>query len=360
MVGGSVWRHATRRRYLRPEARSRPRRGRPAGRSGRPSSLVGSWCRRHRRHLRTGRPRPLGHAVPVVVDLWAPWCGPCKTLGPILEDAVAATDGAVELAKVNVDENPQVSAAFQVQSIPAVFALRDGKVVDGFIGALPEAQVAEFVDRLAPAPVARPTSWSAAGDEASLRQALELEPDHPGAVVGAGPTPDRPRADRRGPASSWPASPRRPSSGPWPPRPAWPSQHVAVGDDVDRAARRAAGAGARRRGGPPGVPRPARDPGPRRPPHGPLPQGAGRPALLMAGGRRRRAARRRPGRRPGRAPRPRGPHLRHHPPGPGHGDLEPDARLLLRPGRHLRPRRASCAGPSSWWPRAPTSSTWAG
>jgi len=121
--------------------------------------------------------------VPVVVDLWAPWCGPCKTLGPILERAIDATDGAVELAKVNVDENPQVSASFQVQSIPAVFALRDGKVVDGFIGAVPEAQVVEFVNRLVPEP-SEADQLVAAGDEASLRKALELEPDHPGAVAG--------------------------------------------------------------------------------------------------------------------------------------------------------------------------------
>jgi putative thioredoxin len=121
--------------------------------------------------------------VPVVVDLWAPWCGPCKTLGPILEQVVAATGGAVELAKVNVDENPQVAATFQVQSIPAVFALRDGKVVDGFVGALPEAQVAEFVAKLAPAP-SEADQLVAAGDESSLRKALELEPDHPGAVAG--------------------------------------------------------------------------------------------------------------------------------------------------------------------------------
>ncbi|HEY5244627.1 MAG TPA: thioredoxin [Acidimicrobiales bacterium] len=121
--------------------------------------------------------------VPVVVDLWAPWCGPCKTLGPIIERVVDQTDGAVELAKVNVDENPQVAASFQVQSIPAVYALRDGKVVDGFVGALPEAQVAEFVARLAPQPT-EADRLAAAGDEASLRQALELQPDHPGAVTG--------------------------------------------------------------------------------------------------------------------------------------------------------------------------------
>jgi putative thioredoxin len=120
--------------------------------------------------------------VPVVVDLWAPWCGPCRTLGPILERVIESTGGAVELVKVNVDENPQVSASFQVQSIPAVYALRDAKVVDGFIGALPEAQVAEFVARLAPPP-SEADLLVAKGDEASLRQALELDHDHPGAVV---------------------------------------------------------------------------------------------------------------------------------------------------------------------------------
>jgi putative thioredoxin len=119
--------------------------------------------------------------VPVVVDLWAEWCGPCKTLGPILEKVIGATDGRVELAKVNVDENQWVASQFQVQSIPAVFAFRDGKVVDGFIGALPEAQVKLFVDRLAPEPT-EADLLVAKGDEASLRSALELEPDHAGAI----------------------------------------------------------------------------------------------------------------------------------------------------------------------------------
>jgi putative thioredoxin len=120
--------------------------------------------------------------VPVVVDLWAPWCGPCRTLGPILESVVEATNGAVELVKVNVDENPRVSTAFQVQSIPAVFAVRDRQIVDHFIGALPEPQVAQFIARLAPAP-SLADALVAPGDEASLRRALDLEPDHPAAVV---------------------------------------------------------------------------------------------------------------------------------------------------------------------------------
>ena len=120
--------------------------------------------------------------VPVVVDLWAPWCGPCRTLGPIIEKVVDATEGKVALVKVNVDENPRVSSTFQVQSIPAVYAIKDGKVVDGFIGALPEKGVAEFVSRLAPGET-EVDRLVAAGDEESLRKALEEDPDHEGAVV---------------------------------------------------------------------------------------------------------------------------------------------------------------------------------
>ncbi len=86
--------------------------------------------------------------VPVVVDLWAPWCGPCKTLGPILEEVIGETQGLVELAKINVDQNPGAHQAFQVQGIPAVYAMIDGQVVDGFIGAQPKETVVEFVQRL--------------------------------------------------------------------------------------------------------------------------------------------------------------------------------------------------------------------
>ena len=120
--------------------------------------------------------------VPVVVDLWAEWCGPCRTLGPILERVVAATGGKVELAKVDIDTNPNVAASFAVQSIPAVFAVSGGKVVDSFIGALPEASVREFVAKLAPAET-EADRLASRGDEASLRQALELQHDHPGAVL---------------------------------------------------------------------------------------------------------------------------------------------------------------------------------
>jgi putative thioredoxin len=123
--------------------------------------------------------------VPVVVDLWAEWCGPCKTLGPILEKVIAETDGAVELAKVDVDANPQVASAFRVQSIPAVYAMKDGKVVDGFVGAQPEPAVREFVGRLGgtkePTEVERLVEL---GDEDSLRTALEIEPDNADAIIG--------------------------------------------------------------------------------------------------------------------------------------------------------------------------------
>jgi putative thioredoxin len=120
----------------------------------------------------------------VVVDLWAPWCGPCRTLGPTLEKVVDATEGKVVLAKVNVDENPQISTMFRVQSIPAVYALRNGQVVDGFLGAVPERDVERFVQGLLPTEEQTTVaSLVAAGDEASLRKAIELDPGNEDAVV---------------------------------------------------------------------------------------------------------------------------------------------------------------------------------
>ncbi len=126
-------------------------------------------------------------STPVVVDLWAPWCGPCKTLTPILEKVVNETQGKVVLAKINVDENPQASQAFQVQSIPAVYALDRGQVVANFMGAQPEAQVRQFVEQLGGGAGGGADDEIAGllanGDEDSLRKVLELEPENKPANV---------------------------------------------------------------------------------------------------------------------------------------------------------------------------------
>src|ERR1700742_2209577 len=111
--------------------------------------------------------------VPVVVDFWADWCGPCKQLSPALEAAETKRGGEVVLAKVDVDSNQQLAAQFGIQGIPAVKAFRDGKIIDEFTGAIPPAQVEAFFDGLAPS---RADQLLAAGDELSLREAAELEP----------------------------------------------------------------------------------------------------------------------------------------------------------------------------------------
>ncbi|BDY14158.1 co-chaperone YbbN [Sulfitobacter pontiacus] len=86
--------------------------------------------------------------VPVIVDFWAPWCGPCKTLGPMLEDAVRAAKGAVKMVKINVDEAQQIAGQLQIQSIPTVYAFFKGQPVDGFQGALPQSEIKAFIDRV--------------------------------------------------------------------------------------------------------------------------------------------------------------------------------------------------------------------
>src|SRR5215217_1573273 len=119
--------------------------------------------------------------VPVVVDFWAEWCGPCRTLGPALEDAVRKRGGEVELAKLDTDANPGISRAYGIQSIPAVKAFKDGAVVAEFIGAQPPAAIESFLNQVVPSQADR---LAEAGDEESLRRALELDPRHAPAAVG--------------------------------------------------------------------------------------------------------------------------------------------------------------------------------
>ena len=135
--------------------------------------------------------------VPVIVDFWAPWCGPCKQLGPALEKAVNEANGEVRLVKINIDENPEIAQQLRIQSIPTVYAFKDGQPVDGFMGAIPESQIRTFVQQLsgghgghdhAEEVLAAAEEAFNAGDMGMAAQAyahvLQDEPGHPKAVAG--------------------------------------------------------------------------------------------------------------------------------------------------------------------------------
>ena len=131
------------------------------------------------------------HDVPVLVDFWADWCRPCHMLAPVIEKAVDQRNGAVELVKLDTEANPRVARAFGIQSIPAVKAFKDGKVVDEFVGALPAPQIERFLDGILPSEA---DALVESGNEADLRRALELDPGRADATVALARLVDRSEA----------------------------------------------------------------------------------------------------------------------------------------------------------------------
>ena len=138
--------------------------------------------------------------TPIIVDFWAPWCGPCKQLGPLLEKVVKAANGTVRLVKIDIDKCPEIAQQLRVQSIPAVFAFFGGRPVDGFVGAVPESQIKTFVERIVaeaggsigPSPVDQALEQATAALDACdtvtagqlYAEILKVEPDHAGANAG--------------------------------------------------------------------------------------------------------------------------------------------------------------------------------
>jgi len=171
---------------------------RPAGEAAAAPSAAGPYIKDSSLETFAADVLEVSREVPVIVDFWAPWCGPCKQLGPALEKAVSEANGAVRLVKVNIDENQEIARQLRIQSIPTVYAFRNGQPVDGFMGAIPESQVRAFVMQLAGAPagghdhadeiLALADEAFAAGDLGQAAQAyghvLQDEPGNPRAVAG--------------------------------------------------------------------------------------------------------------------------------------------------------------------------------